>query len=131
MAQTRGENRLISLIHKAKSACQSIAGAVRSDLKNIEEARLAGMKWAEIADGLGFTGKDFEVRRAYSREIARQEKKGDVKPSPRPTVQKTENGKQNEVIPAGTKRNGGRIGTATPIGRGRLDLGEDTPDNEL
>jgi len=102
MTHTRGENRLISLVEKAKYSCQSIAKAVRNDLKVIDEARDSGMKWGEIADGLGFPGKEREIRKAYSREKGRQEKKGDPGQSgastgnvkagdPRPPV-KTENG---------------------------------------
>ena len=96
MAQVRGKNHLISLIDKAKTACQSISQAVRNDLDIIGEARAVGLKWSEIADGLGFPGKDFEVRRAYSREMARREKKGGVKAAP---VQKTGNGKQENEDP--------------------------------
>lgn len=110
MAQFREENRLISLIEKAKTACQSIAQAVRNDMKTIGEARAVGMKWAEIADGLGFPGKDFEVRRAYSREKARQEKKGVMKLSVS-QPQKTENEKQKKDRPPmsklGTKKEQG------------------------
>jgi len=103
MAQVRGENRLISLVEKAKTAGQSIAQAVRNDLKIIGEARSVGMKWAEIADGLGFPGKDFEVRRAYSREKARLEKKGGVKPEasaaqvPTRTIPRVESGKNEDL----------------------------------
>ena len=78
MAQVREENRLISLIENRKMACQSNAQAVRNDIKTIDEASAVGLKWAEIAEGLGFPGKDFEVRRAYSRENARRERKGVV-----------------------------------------------------
>lgn len=108
MTQTRGENRLIKLVEKAKSSCQSISKAVRNDLEIIDEARTSGMTWAEISDGLGFPGKDGEIRKAYSREKGRRKKKGDpgptgqppglVKPGePRPPV-KTEEGKPEKKV---------------------------------
>lgn len=107
MNRLRGENRLVSLVEKAKSECTSIALAVRNDLKTIEEAREAGLTWSGISEGLGFPGKLREVQRAYSREKARQQKKGGRKPAvsqPQKTEdQKTENGKQNEVMPAVSK----------------------------
>ena len=80
MNRLRGENRLISLVQKAKSECDGIAQAVRNDLQTIEEARKAGMTWTKITEGLGFpAGRYREVQRAYSREKARLEKRGGVK----------------------------------------------------
>ena len=97
MNQLRGENRLVSLVEKAKAECQGLSLAVKNDFKTIEEAREAGLTWGEITEGLGFhLDKWREVQRAYSREKARLEKKGGVKPAPQGVTQKTENGKQNE-----------------------------------
>ena len=99
MNRLRGENRLVSLVEKAKSECQSIALAVRHDFRTIEEAREAGLTWGEITEGLGFHQKWREVQRAYSREKARRENKG-VKESPNGQLhQKTEKGKQKTEVP--------------------------------
>ena len=80
-------NRLVSLVEKAKSECHSIAGAVRHDLKTIEDARETGLTWAEISKALGFPDKWREIQRAYSRERrrAKKEKEKEVIPE-----QKTE-----------------------------------------
>jgi hypothetical protein len=80
MTQERGVNRLVSLVEKAKSECHSIAGAVRHDLKTIEDAREAGLTWAEISEALGFPDKWREIQRAYSRERRRAKKEKEVVP---------------------------------------------------
>ena len=82
MNRLRGENRLVSLVEKAKSECQRIALAVRHDFKTIEDARGLGLTWKDIADGLGFIGKWREVQVAFSREKVRREKKGEKEVMP-------------------------------------------------
>lgn len=136
MNRIRGENRLVSLVEKAKSECQSIALAVRNDLKTIEEARKSGLTWSEISEGLGFPGKLREVQRAYSREKNRlgakkekvvvPEKKKEAMPDAKAKTQK-----ESMVFRSEDKAKGGRIGPPKPIGRGRFELGKDIPDDEL
>lgn len=123
---------LISLVDRAKHAKPDILGAaIRKNWELVEEARRLRIPWGEIADALGFQGKGPLARASYSRERRRR---AGAKLAQKTEDQKTENGKQNEVRPPSTamaKPNPGRVGTPRPIGRGRLDLGADTQDDEL
>ena len=79
MTNIRGENRLIALVEKGKPCRQSVAQAVRDDMETIEKAREKGFSWVEIGEALGFPGKDGVIRRVFSREKSRREKKGAAK----------------------------------------------------
>ena len=134
MTQERGVNRLVSLVEKAKSECHSIAGAVRHDLKTIGDAREAGITWAEISEALGFPDKWREIQRAYSRERRRAKKEKEVVPEKKKEAMpdaKAKIQKESVAFSSEDKAKGGRIGPPKPIGRGRLDLGDNTPDDEL
>lgn len=138
MTQTRGENRLISLVIKAKSACQNMAQAVRNDLRTIDDARDSGMTWVEIADGLGFPGKDREIRKAYSREIRKQKTEKRIGEEKKPTP---EPGIQPDPLPAGTsssklrnpesRDSGERTGPITLLPRGHFRIEPDRSDDKL
>ena len=135
MNRHRGENRLVSLVEKAKTECQSIAQAVRNDFETIGEAREACLTWNEIADGLGFVGKWREVQVAYSREKRRRAKKEkEVVPEKKKEAMpnaKAKTQKESTIFRSEDKAKGGRIGPPKPIGRGRFELGKDIPDDEL
>jgi len=127
---------LLSLIDKAKQAKQEMLGeAIRRGFESIEEARKLSVSWREIARALGFEGKASVARAIYSRERRRRakkekdvvpEKKKEVVPDAKANIQK-----ESVAFSSEDKAKGGRIGPPKPIGRGRLDLGENTPDDEL
>lgn len=127
---------LLSLIEKAKQAKQEILGdAIRRGFEGIEEARKLGVSWGEIARALGFEGKANVARAIYSRERRRRAKKEkEVVPEKKKEAMsdaKAKTQKQSTPFRPEDKGKGGRIGPPKPIGRGRLDLGENTPDDEL
>ena len=128
---------LLSLIEKAKQAKQEILGnAIRRGFDGVEEARKLGVSWGEIARALGFEGKANVARAIYSRERRHrakkrekevvQEKREEVMPESKAKTQK-----ESAPFRAEDKGKNGRIGPPKPIGRGRLDLGENIPDDEL
>ncbi len=127
---------LLALIEKAKQAKQEILGdAIRRGFEGVEEARKLGVSWGEIARALGFEGKANLARAIYSRERRHRakkekevvpEKKKEAMPDAKAKIQK-----ESTVFSSEDKAKGGRIGPPKPIGRGRLDLGENTPDDEL
>ena len=127
---------LLSLIEKAKQAKQEILGdAIRRGFEGIEEARKLGVSWGEIARALGFEGKANVARAIYSRERRRRAKKEkEVVPEKKKEAMpdaKAKTQKESTIFRSEDKAKGGRIGPPKPIGRGRLDLGENTPDDEL
>lgn len=127
---------LLSLIDKAKQAKQEMLGdAIRRGFEVIEEARKLSVSWEEIARALGFEGKASVARAIYSRERRRRAKKEkEVVPEKKKEVMldaKAKTQKESTSFRSEDKPKGGRIGPPKPIGRGRLDLGEDTPDDEL
>ena len=127
---------LLSLIEKAKQAKQEILGdAIRRGFEGIEEARKLGVSWGEIARALGFEGKANVARAIYSRERRRRAKKEkEVVPEKKKEAMpdgKAKTQKESTLFRSEDKGKGGRIGPPKPIGRGRLDLGENIPDDEL
>ena len=126
---------LLSLIEKAKQAKQEILGdAIRRGFDGVEEARKLGIPWGDIAKALGFEGKANLARAIYSRERRRRAKKKEVMPEKREDVMpdaKAKTQKESAPFRAEDKGKNGRIGPPRPIGRGRLDLGENIPDDEL
>ena len=127
---------LLALIEKAKQAKQDMLGdAIRRGFEGVEEARKLGVSWGEIARALGFEGKANVARAIYSRERRRRakkekevvpEKKKEAMPDSKAKIQK-----ESVAFSSEDKAKGSRIGPPKPIGRGRLDLGEDIPDDEL
>lgn len=119
---------LLALIEKAKQAKQDMLGdAIRRGFEGVEEARKLGVSWGEIARALGFEGKANVARAIYSRERRRRAKKEkEVMPDSKAKIQK-----ESVAFSSEDKAKGSRIGPPKPIGRGRLDLGEDIPDDEL
>ena len=87
------ESPLISLIEKKKEAFDgvSLMRLIRRDFARVEEAREAGITWAEIAEAYGYPEKAAQARYAFFYERRRREKKGEVKTAP---AQKIENEKQ-------------------------------------
>ena len=126
---------LLSLIEKAKQAKQEILGdAIRRGFDGVEEARKLGIPWGDIAKALGFEGKANLARAIYSRERRRRAKKKEVMPEKREDVMpdaKAKTQKESAPFRAEDKGKNGRIGPPRPIGRGRLDRGENIPDDEL
>ena len=123
------ENSLSDLIEKKKKAFDdmSIALRIRRDFAAVEEAREIGASWSEISEALGHKGKAGRIRQAYFYEKRRREKR--EKEAMSDAKAKTQ--KESTLFRSENKPKGGRIGPPKPIGRGRLDLGENTPDDEL
>ena len=104
-----------------------LGDAIRRGFEGVEEARKLGVSWGEIARALGFEGKANVARAIYSRERRRRAKKEkEVMPDSKAKIQK-----ESVAFSSEDKAKGSRIGPPKPIGRGRLDLGEDIPDDEL
>ena len=127
---------LLALIEKAKQAKQDMLGeAIRRGFEGVEEARKLGVSWGEIARALGFEGKANAARAIYSRERRRRAKKEkEVVPEKKKEIltdAKAKTQKESTLFRPEDKGKGGRIGPPKPIGRGRLDLGENIPDDEL
>ena len=127
---------LLALIEKAKQAKQEILGdAIRRGFESVEEARKLGVSWGEIARALGFEGKANVARAIYSRERRRAKKREkEVVPEKKKEAMpdaKAKTQKESTLFRSEDKAKGGRIGPPKPIGRGRLDLGDNTPDDEL
>ncbi len=137
MLRERTNPDLLALIEKAKQAKQDMLGdAIRRGLDGVEEARKLGVSWGEIARSLGFEGKADVARAIYSRERRRRAKKGEKEVMPEKKKEampdaKAKTQKESTIFRSEDKAKGGRIGPPKPIGRGRLDLGENTPDDEL
>ncbi len=128
---------LLALIEKAKQAKQDMLGeAIRRGFEGVEEARKLGVSWGEIARALGFEGKANVARAIYSRERRRRAKKREKEVVPEKKKEAMPDGKaktqkESTLFRSEDKGKGGRIGPPKPIGRGRLDLGENIPDDEL
>ena len=127
---------LLALIEKAKQAQQDkLGGAIRRGFAGVEEARKLGVSWGEIARALGFEGKAKVARAIYSRERRRRAKKREEEVVPEKKKEAMPDAKaktqKSPLFRSEDKAKGGRIGPPKPIGRGRLDLGENTPDDEL
>lgn len=127
---------LISLIDKKKNTFHGgISEIVRREFDLISQAREAGASWTEIVDALDFSGKEAGFALAFWRERRRREKREkEVMPEKREDVMpdaKAKTQKESAPFRAEDKGKNGRIGPPRPIGRGRLDLGENIPDDEL
>ncbi len=131
------EKSLNTLIENVKNDHKSVTKEVRRNLNLVDEARQERIPWSKIADALGFPGKFREVEKAYRKEKQNQktekkieevmaEKKKEIMPDAKAKIQK-----ESVAFSSEEKAKSGRIGSPKPIGRGRLDLGEDTPDDEL
>ena len=137
MLRERTNPDLLALIEKAKQAKQDMLGdAIRRGLDGVEEARKLGVSWGEIARALGFEGKANVARAIYSRERRHRAKKREKEVVPEKKKEampdaKAKTQKESTIFRSEDKAKGGRIGPPKPIGRGRLDLGENTPDDEL
>lgn len=93
---------LISLITKKKEAFEggSIMCLIRRDFAMVEEAREAGLTWAEIAEAYSHPGKAAQARYAFFYErrrrkksiphIRKDEQKGGIKTAAHQQSQKTE-----------------------------------------
>jgi len=90
---------LVSLIEKRKEAFEgvSLMRLIRRDFEMVEEAREAGITWAEIAEAYGHPGKTAQARYAYFYERRRRANKGGLKPAAQPAP-KIENGKQEKEL---------------------------------
>jgi len=103
----------------------------------IEQARGLRVGWKEIGESLEFGSEKIpRLRKAYSLERRRRAKKREkeVMPEKKKEAMPDAKGvtqKESTLFRSEDKPKGGRIGPPKPIGRGRLDLGEDTPDDEL
>ena len=137
MTREDSVKRLVSLVEKARGASQSVSRIVFLHFELIEQARGLRVGWKEIGESLEFgLEKIPRLRKAYSLERRRRtkkrekevvpEKKKDAVPDAKAKTQK-----ESTLFRSEDKPKGGRIGSPKPIGRGRLDLGEDTPDDEL
>ena len=103
------EKTLISLIYMAKNDHKSITKEVRRNLTLIEEARLEGIYWVQIAEALGFPGKFREVQAAWAKAKKmgkkNQQRSGsgvriaesETEQEPQANTLKTKNGKQEKV----------------------------------
>ncbi|WP_156182915.1 hypothetical protein [Leptospirillum sp. Group II 'CF-1'] len=93
------ESPLVSLIEKRKEAFEgvSLMRLIRRDFEMVEEAREAGITWAEIAEAYGHPGKTAQARYAYFYERRRRANKGGLKPAAQPAP-KIENGKQEKEL---------------------------------
>ena len=147
--QSSISERLILLINKVKIASVSngVYRLVRIEFEAIRTAREALVPWRDIAETCGIPGREARLRDAFMRERRRRGKKG-LNPETRKegtTTIAPPAKKEQEVVPdakakiqkesvafsSEDKAKGGKIGPPKPIGRGRLDLGENTPDDEL
>jgi len=138
--QSSISERLILLANKVKGASDSngVYRLVRIEFEAIRTAREALVPWRDIAETCGIPGREARLRDAFMRERRRRGKKG-LNPETRKEGTATiapPAKKEQEVVPdvntkTGDKAKGGRIGPPKPIGRGRLDLGENTPDDEI
>ncbi len=127
--------KLISLLDKGQRVQPDILGAaIRVEFENIAKARQLGISWNEIAEALGFPGKGKLASASYSRERRQAKKEKEVVPEKKKEAMpdaKAKTQKESTIFRSEDKAKGGRIGPPKPIGRGRLDLGENTPDDEL
>lgn len=117
--------RLISLIDNKKTIFHGgISEIVRKEFELIEQARENQASWSEIVATLGFDGKEDSFTLAFWREKKRRAKK---------TIAPDKKGKSviPDVKPGIRPDPAVRVGLPRPIGRGRLDLGEDTPPGEI
>ena len=121
------ENPLISLLDKSKKAFEGVTlmRLIRRDFELVTELRETGVGWKEIVEALNFPGMEARARYAFFYEKRHRDKKkkegGSGKKTNHPTLSSfMRQGKENV-----------RIGPPKPIGRGRLDLGENSPDEEL
>ena len=116
---------LISLIDNKKNVFHGgMSEIVKKEFELIFQARENGATWTEIVETLGFKGKEDGFSLSFWREKKRREKR--VVPDV-----KIERQKESTSFRSEEKLNGGKIGTPRAIGRGRISLGEDHPDDEL
>ena len=122
--------RLISLVDNKKSASveDSVYRLVKREFESIKFARDSFVAWREIAETCGFPGKESQMRNAFRLEQLRREKKEKVKAV---VPDKKGKGVLPDVKPGIRPDPAVRVGLPRPIGRGRLDLGEDTPPGEI
>ncbi len=117
------ENPLISLLNKSKREFEGLTlmRLIRRDFDLVTELRETGVGWKDIVEALNFQGMEARARYAYFYEKRRRAKKEKEEGSGKKT---------NVPFMRQTKENA-RLGPPRPIGRGRLDLGQSSPDEEL
>lgn len=129
-------NSLIALIEKKKKALEnmSVATRIRRDFEIVTQAREVA-SWVEISEALGFKGKAGRIRQAYFYEKRRRAKKEkEVVPEKKKEIltdAKAKTQKESTPFRPEDKGKGGRIGPPKPIGRGRFEIGQDTPNDKL
>ncbi|MHB1756812.1 MAG: hypothetical protein ACYCT9_04780 [Leptospirillum sp.] len=129
---------LISLIEKKKSAPlidNSVYSIVSENFEAISEARKY-TNWSEIVRECGFEGLESRFRDAYSKERKRRAKKEkEVVPEKKKEVTQDQKHQGKRIVPpvskAVTRASGQQIGQVTLTGKGRFQVNEETPLDEL
>lgn len=123
------ENPLISLLNENKKAFEggSLMRVIRRDFELVKEVREKGIGWKKIVEALDFPGMEGRARYSFFYEKRRRAKKEkEVVPDAKAKTQK-----ESTLFKSEDKAKGGRVGPPKPVGRGRLDLGEDSPLEEI
>ena len=123
------ENPLISLLNENKKAFEggSLMRVIRRDFELVKEVREKGIGWKKIVEALDFPGMEARARYSFFYEKRRRAKKEkEVVPDAKGKTQK-----ESTLFRSEDKAKGGRVGPPKPVGRGRLDLGEDSPLEEI
>lgn len=143
------------MIDKAKNDHRSVTKEVCRNLPLIEEARREGIYWVQIAEALGFPGKFKEIQTAFAKEkrkIVNPQLVSEVRKAepiqiktvkteneiPKKTGREVIQGQKHEekrvappVFNPTTGEPGQRIGQVTLTGKGRFQVNEETPLDEL
>ena len=117
------ETPLNLLLDRSKKAFEGVTlmRLIRRDFDLVTELREKGVTWKEIVEVLNFPNMEARARYAFFYEKRRRAKQEKEEGSGKKT---------NVPFMRQTKENA-RLGPPRPIGRGRLDLGQSSPDEEL